>query len=156
MLPVTAFLWVHVRRLVQRWRRRRLQRVAVIGPHFVAGAGTRISNSGPAGRVQIGKWVTLIDDELRLFGGSILIGNCVGMSARGRIVSGVRVEIGDHSIFGRDVYISDTSEHLTEAVVRRDRTDALQRSGTPSDRSNTASAPVRIGSDVWVGQGLLS
>lgn len=126
--------------------------MAVIGTHFIAGAGTNISNLGPVGRIQIGNWVTLTGDELRSYGGSIAIGDCVWMSVRGQIVSAIRVEIGDHSIFGRDVYISDTNEHPTDALARRDQTDGAQKNGTPPDRTKAAAAPVRIGSDVWVGE----
>jgi acetyltransferase-like isoleucine patch superfamily enzyme len=140
------------RKILQWRRRRRLERVAVIGVGLRVGAGTCISNSGPRKNVQIGRWVTLNNDELRSYGGSIQIGDCVWMSSRGQIVSAVRVEIGDFSIFGRDVYIADTNEHPTDPSIRRAQTEVLQKTGVPPDRTKASCAAVRIGRDVWVGE----
>lgn len=138
------------RKILQWRRRRRLERVAVIGVRLRVGAGTCISNSGPRRNVQIGRWVTLNNYELRSYGGSIQIGDCVSMSSRGQIAA-VQVEIGDFSIFGRDVYIADANEHPTDLSIRRAQTEVLQEMGVPPDRTRASHASVRIGRDVWAG-----
>ena len=140
------------RHYVQWRRRRKLERKAVIGAGFTAGPSTRIANPGPRENVRIGRWVSLCDDELRSYGGTIHMGDCIWMSARGQIVSASEVEIGDFSIFGRDVYISDTNEHPTDPRIRHAQTEALQKTGLPPDRARADTAPVHIGRDVWVGE----
>jgi maltose O-acetyltransferase len=125
----------------------------VVGTDFHPGSRTRVTNYGEVSSVRIGHHVTLLDDELRCYpGGSISIGNFVWMSLRGQVVAAQHVEIGDFCIFGRDVYISDTNEHPTDPARRREQTISLLRDGIEPDRSAVASAPIIIGSDVWVGE----
>jgi acetyltransferase-like isoleucine patch superfamily enzyme len=130
-----------------------VKRHAIVGPGFRPGPRTTVTNYGEPGSVCIGHHVTLLDDELRCYrGGSISIGDFVWMSLRGQIVAAQHVEIGDYCIFGRDVYISDTNEHPTDPALRREQTIALLRDGIQPDRSAAASAPIVIGSDVWIGE----
>jgi len=97
--------------------------------------------------------VTLLDDELRCYrSGTIVIGDFVWMSLRGQIIAVGSVEIGSYCIFGRDVYISDTNEHPVDPEIRREQTRTSLLTGNPPDRYAAASAPVRIGDGVWIGE----
>jgi acetyltransferase-like isoleucine patch superfamily enzyme len=74
------------------------------------------------------------------------------MSLRGQVIAVDSVQIGNDCIFGRDVYISDTNEHPLDPDLRRDQTRGFLLHGTLPDRYAAASAPVRIGDGVWVGE----
>jgi acetyltransferase-like isoleucine patch superfamily enzyme len=84
--------------------------------------------------------------------GYIVIGDFVWMSLRGQIISVASVAIGNYCIFGRDVHISDTNEHPVDPEIRREQTRSYLLTGNPPDRYAAASAPVRIGDGVWIGE----
>ena len=130
-----------------------IRRHAVVGPRFQSSRGTVLRNEGRREQVRIGSHVTLLDDELRCYqDGRIVIGDFVWVSLRAQIISVASVEIGSYCIFGRDVYISDSNEHPIDPNVRREQTHRFLMNGTLPDRSAAASAPVRIGDGVWVGE----
>jgi acetyltransferase-like isoleucine patch superfamily enzyme len=129
------------------------RRRAIVGPAFHPGRRTTLVNEGQPTQVRIGSNVTLLDDELRCYrDGHISIGDFVWMSLRGQIISASSVEIGSYCIFGRDVYISDTNEHPIDPAVRRTQTRSYLLDGLPPDRYTAATAAVRIGDGVWVGE----
>jgi len=68
------------------------------------------------------------------------IGRDTGISG-GSVCAAVRVDIGERCQIGADVLISDTDFHALDPIVRREATDW----------SRVASAPVRIGNDVFIG-----
>ena len=103
--------------------------------------------------VRIGNHVTLSQAELRCYKhGHISIGDGCWFSLRTQISSCTKVEIGPDCILGRDVYISDTNEHPIDPVKRRRQTRELQYHGRAPDRYESATKPVRIGSNVWIGE----
>ena len=73
------------------------------------------------------------------------IGNRVGMS-NATVVCEESVEIGDDVLLGGGVQVFDTNFHSTDAVVRA--------SGCET-RADVRTAPVRIGSRVFVGANAL-
>jgi acetyltransferase-like isoleucine patch superfamily enzyme len=133
---------------------RQMSRSAVIGTHFKCGPGTSLSLEGCVrDQVQLGNFVTLLQAELRCYSnGHIEIGDYCWFSLRTQIVSCSAVRIGPYCIFGRDVYISDTNEHPTDSLIRRNETIQLQISGQSPNRSLAVSRPISIGRDVWVGE----
>lgn len=126
---------------------------AAIGASFTSSTRTTITNRGDINQVVIGNFVTLLDDELTCYkSGSIRIGNYVWMSLRGQIISCTNVTIGNYCIFARDVYISDTNEHPTNFIARREQTIAYLEKGELPDRYQSKTSPIKIGNDVWVGE----
>jgi len=85
--------------------------------------------------------------------GKIVIEDGVWMSLRAQIASVVSVRIGAYSIFGRDVFISDAAGHPTDPVLRLAQTkDLVLRGILPARQEGVSTAPVDIGSNVWVGE----
>jgi acetyltransferase-like isoleucine patch superfamily enzyme len=112
---------------------------AWVGDNFRSTHKTAIRNMGSIDQVRIGNSVTLLDVELRCSEeGQIDIGNEVRMGPGGRIISGNHIAIGNYCVFGREVSIRDTEAHPLDP---------------PRYGSTAGSAPVKIGSDVWVGEG---
>jgi acetyltransferase-like isoleucine patch superfamily enzyme len=72
----------------------------------------------------------------------IILGNNVGLSGT-VICAALSVEIGDDCLIGADVTIFDTDFHALAAEGRRHN----------SDPSQIVSAPVKIGSNVFIGTG---
>lgn len=69
----------------------------------------------------------------------IVIGNRVGISG-GAICSRQQIEIGDGTLIGANTYIFDNDFHAIDPVER-----------AADDYSSVRSAPVRIGSNVFIG-----
>lgn len=132
--------------------RRRQSEAAEIGAHF-HGTGTGIRNDGDRGQVRIEPHVTILQSELICYQtGRITIGHHSWISLRAQIVSCSTVSIGPYCVIARDVYISDTNEHPLDSMARRRQTVALLERGEMPDRREAATAPVTIGSDVWIGE----
>ncbi len=135
------------------YRRNRLAAVAIIGRHFQPTWRTSIRNEAARNAIRIGDHVGLMGGELICYAkGHITIGAHTWISLRSQIISATSVRIGSHCILARDVYISDTNEHPVDAEVRRRQTVALLERGVLPDRSEAATSPVSIGSDVWIGE----
>jgi acetyltransferase-like isoleucine patch superfamily enzyme len=132
---------------------KKMAKRAVIGNDFKFTKSTRIRNHGAREQIVIGNYVSFLDDEIICYkNGKIEVGDYVWMSIRGQILSASAVQIGNYSFFARDVYISDTNGHPTDMLIRRKETiDYLERN-IPPDIYNAATAPVKIGNDVWVGE----
>lgn len=130
--------------------KRNFERKVVVGINFFVGIHSGILNvNKEKNAVIIGDNVTLLDAELRCYEkGHIEIGDYCWFSLRTQIISCTSVKIGKYCIFARDVYISDTNEHPTDPFVRREQTLA----GTEPDRYVSATKPITIGDDVWVGE----
>ena len=140
------------------WRVRLLFRLN--GIRFGRGlraVGVPAVNVSLGGRAEIGERFTvrtgLHDTEVGTVGGRIRvgpkgvlrIGDRVGMS-NATIVCEELVEIGDDVLLGGGVQVFDTNFHSTDATVRV--------SGQAA-RSDVRTAPVRIGSRVFVGANAL-
>lgn len=133
-------------------QRRRLFAAAKIGAHF-DGTGTGIRNDGAPAQIQIEDYVTIRHSEVICYAGArIAIGHHSWISLRAQIVACSKIEIGPYCVIARDVYISDTNEHPLDAMARRRQTIALQERGAMPDRGEAVSIPVKIGSDVWIGE----
>lgn len=145
-----ALLRLHIRRLLQSSRRRRRQRVAVIGRAFRGWAEHKVLECRPATLIQIGNHVTQNDGELRCYSGSIMIGDSLWIILAGLIVSAVRVETEDSPLLAAMPPSPTPTNTRRTQSFRVDQTDAEQRHGRRPHRSNAALAPVRIGSNVWV------
>jgi acetyltransferase-like isoleucine patch superfamily enzyme len=110
---------------------------------------------GSIHQVRIGNFVSLLDDELTCYEkGQINIGNYVRMSLRGQIISFKSISIGNYCTFAPDVYIRDTSEQPIDPPERLHQTTRSQGRGILPNRDTEgfASAPVKIGNDVWIGE----
>ena len=120
--------------------------------------GVPAVNVSLGGRAEIGERFTirtgLHDTEVGFAGsrirvgpkGVLRIGNRVGMS-NATVVCEESVEIGDDVLLGGGVQVFDTNFHSTAAAVRA--------SGCET-RADVRTAPVRIGSRVFVGANALS
>lgn len=107
---------------------------AEIGERFTIRTGLHDTEVGSAGsRIRVGPK------------GVLRIGNRVGMS-NATVVCEESVEIGDDVLLGGGVQIFDTNFHSTDAAVRA--------SGCET-RADVRTAPVRIGSRVFVGANAL-
>ena len=125
-----------------------------LGEGLVCGAGTRLYLEGASPeQISLGKYVSLLETDLICYEkGSLSIGDYCWFSLRTQVISASSITIGPHSIFARDVYISDTNEHPLDPMLRRRETIAALESGKPPDRYLADTKPVVIGSDVWVGE----
>jgi acetyltransferase-like isoleucine patch superfamily enzyme len=133
---------------------RQVNRFAMVGTGFKCGPRTSVSLEGSLrDQVRLGNYVTLLQAELRCYSkGHIEVGDHCWFSLRTQIVSCADVRIGPYCIFARDVYISDTNEHPTDPLIRRNETIRYKMSGQLPDRGLATSRPISIGRDVWVGE----
>jgi acetyltransferase-like isoleucine patch superfamily enzyme len=136
------------------WANKRFLKRALVGNNFICGPRSNIFLDGACReQVTIKNNVTLLDAELRCYAqGHISIGDYCWFSLRTQIISCSSVIIGSHCIFARDIYISDTNEHPLNSIVRREQTINVQEKGIMPDRYLAVTKPIKIGSDVWVGE----
>lgn len=132
----------------------RLRQLAEIGEHLITGPKTSISLAGASpDQIRIGHHVTLLEAELRCYArGRIEIADYCWFSLRLQLISASSISIGPYCIVARDVYISDTNEHPTDPLIRREQTLAHLREGIPPDRYAASTSPIVIGADVWIGE----
>lgn len=72
---------------------------------------------------------------------------------RSRIYCSRRISIGNFVLVSDNVSIMDSDLHPMKASARRREAERWARSSFPDVYSDTSSAPVRIGNDVWIGFG---
>ena len=130
--------------------KKRFEENAMVGKNFSCGRHTGIYNKRNEKKaISLGNNVTLLDAQLRCYEkGQIEIGDHSWFSLRTQIISCSSVKIGSYCIFARDVYISDTNEHPINPMARREQTLI----GGEPDRYKSATVPIFIGDDVWVGE----
>jgi hypothetical protein len=122
---------------------------ARIGDHFRSTQKTSIRNMGLADQVRIGKRVTLWDAQLTCCAtGEIRIGDDLRMGPAGQMIACRSISVGNFCVFGRDVYLSDT-----DAPERNHQAIRFQEPGSLPGGSAAGPAPIRLGNDIWVGEG---
>jgi acetyltransferase-like isoleucine patch superfamily enzyme len=106
------------------------------------------NQSGDRNRVVIGDNCNLNVEIHCAKRGQVVIGNNVFMNAKTRIRCDHEIRIGDRCMFGPDVRIWDTNNHLMSATARRRQ--ALEICEKTVDSYEGGGAPVLIGEDVWL------
>jgi len=130
---------------------------AMIGEGFSCGARSHCSNpSGDRSRIRISRNTEILG-RLKIQGeGKIAIGDYVAIREKSRIDAVESIEIGNFVIISTNVRVTDSNHHPTSVRSRR----AMLHSGNSSplwDWTNpdVSHASVRIGDDVWIGEGTL-
>lgn len=119
---------------------RRGQDVRFLGPAFL---GRRVDLVAPRGRgrLLVGPWCWLGDGAaLRAHGGRLTLGPKVVLGSRVTVNAHLDVAVGEGTLFADDVHVVDMDH----------RTDRLD---LPIRAQGIATAPVRVGADVWIGRG---
>lgn len=109
------------------------------------------NGSGQRERIEIGNNCEILGSLCVSSHGIIKIGPFTTIRAHSEIGAEASIIIGDHVIISHHVTIFDNNNHPTEPEKRI----AMCESGFNSplwDWDQSASAPVRIGSNVWIGQ----
>jgi acetyltransferase-like isoleucine patch superfamily enzyme len=102
---------------------------------------------------------TVIAGQLHTFShaGRIVIGDWVFVGAGSRIWCSAEISIGDRTLISHDVEIHDTETHPLDPVLRAKQARVILTAGHLAGAFNTSDnvrcAPIRIGSDVWIGFG---
>lgn len=143
-----------IRHAVSRWRgRRRLKAAGVIWGAGLSATGPLVVERHPESEIKLGQYVLLVSDSfatalgvnhplvLRTLapGASIRIGDRVGISG-GSICAAKLVEIGDDTLLGANVTITDTDFHSLHPAHRR-----------AQSHLTIGIAEVRIGKRVFIG-----
>lgn len=105
------------------------------------------------GRLVIGD-NTVIAAKIMTFahGGNITIGQDCYIGVQTRIWSGTEIEIGDRVLISHNCNIFDSTTHPIDKQIRAEHEKEVLSTGFPKELYPTINeAPVRIGSDVWVG-----
>lgn len=106
----------------------------------------------PGGEVTIGSHASIVGVISAKKGAKISIGDY--FSFRGGVIGAVNsITIGSHVVISNSVYIMDNNNHPTSEIERH----AMLESGFYSDAwswKHSASAPIVIEDDVWIGQGV--
>jgi len=134
---------VHAVRLL-RARARSARRSADVRLHGMSFLGRRVELTAPRGegRLIIGPWCWIGDGvALRSHAGRVTIGAKSIIGGGTTINSSLDVSIGEGVLIADDV-------HITDFDHRTDRVDV------PIKDQGIATAPVRIGDDVWLGRGV--
>ncbi len=119
----------------------------VLGPrcHLRGLAYMRIGRNFQAGE---GLWLEAVSAHLgQTFYPSIVIGNNVSISHWSHIASTHRVEIGDGTLIGSKVLITDHNHGKYQTN--------WDPTVPPSERPLDSDRPVRIGKNVWIGDGAI-
>jgi acetyltransferase-like isoleucine patch superfamily enzyme len=119
---------------------RRGQDVRLLGPVFL---GRRVELVAPRGRgrLLVGPWCWLGDGAaLRAHRGRLTLGPKVVLGSRVTLNAHLDVAVGEGTLLADDVHVVDMDH----------RTDRLD---VPIRAQGIATAPVRIGADVWIGRG---
>jgi acetyltransferase-like isoleucine patch superfamily enzyme len=106
--------------------------------------GRRVELTAPrgTGRIVVGPWCWIGDGAaLRSHGGRVTVGAKTIIGGGTTINAYLDVSIGERTLIADDVHITDFDHRI-------DRTDV------PIKDQGLVTAPVRIGSDVWLGRGV--
>ena len=94
-----------------------------------------------------------IDGTVEVYDRGSLVVGAHFFLGRSRIYCAHKMTIGDYVLISDNVSIMDSDLHPIRASKRRTVADQWARGTFPDVYDATASAPVRIGSDVWIGFG---
>lgn len=134
------------------YKRRRFVRASCMGEDVRILATANCNNdSGDRAHIQIGAHCEILGVLCVSEHGQIKIGPYTTIRAASEIGSETSIEIGDHVIISHHVTIYDNNNHPTDPEMRI----AMCESGFSSPLwkwDQSASAPVRIGRNVWIGQ----
>jgi len=128
---------------------------AVLGPRTRLEASGRVVNiRGERAAISVGA-DSVVAGELLVFAhaGGIRIGEWCFVGRGSRIWSAAEVVVGDRTLISHGVEIHDTDAHPLDPAERFAQTRAVIARGHPREIAGIRSAPVRIGSDVWIGFG---
>ena len=103
-----------------------------------------------SGNVTIGDGCFLQASFFTRFGSSIRLGSHVGSSHGTELVADESISLGDHVMLSYDISIYDTNSHSTDHLARR-----VSLEGHGAEHAKPVTKPVRIGSDCWLGKGVM-
>ena len=106
------------------------------------------------GTLEIGARAWVQSDLLVRFGGQMTIGAFAGIGYGGDIRCEERVAIGDYALISYEVCIYDTNTHPTDWRKRRETIERMRENGM-GEVEKPDTRPVQIGSDVWLGRGVV-
>lgn len=132
-----------------RRKRRRFKAVATMGCDIEIAPSANVFVE-PGGKLEIGNHASICGTISVKKGATVRIGDY--FSFRGGVIGAIdSITIGNHVVISNSVYIVDNNNHPTSEIERH----KMLESGFYGDAwswSQSDSAPITIGNDVWIGQ----
>lgn len=143
---------IHILNAIKRiFKKRQFLHNGIIGENFNCGCHASCFNGNTKESLRIGNNCEILGGLHVSANGKLTIGDFTTIRGNSEVGSEVEIEIGSHVIISHDVTIYDHNSHPTDPQMRI----IMSESGFYGelwDWSQAKSAPVKIGSNVWIGQ----
>lgn len=137
------------------FRKRFINKVTTNGKRYNIGTGANVllMDGSQASDIELGEYVTIYGALHSQSGGKIIMGDYTRLGKDSVIRSVDYVKIGNYTAVADHVVISDNGNHPTDPIFRRKmKEDSLD--GPMRLWKNSEHAPVIIGENVWVCEGV--